>query len=247
VILDCPLPPLPSPTHEHGLSGSGWYIAGSADSIDIWTNPKDPYQHIQIVLRYGDVAYDRGDRAAALTKYREAAAGFASQPRWDGTALDAELRLARVLALMHDRKTAEILWRLYLRDAQASTYSDQARRLRSGDWAGFFVAMQRDAEKYTGHHPADDGTSGAIAQGAAAGVRGDLLAAQRDFDEAVAGAVYSSAYAMYAWGAAAWARGDRANAQLAWLCASDSGRDPVGDMAFNGPGNAAAVTMLLAL
>ena len=244
MIPSCALPP---PTHAHSLSTIGWSIAGSTQSIENWTNPKDPYQHIQIVLREGDVAYDQGDPLRALAKYREATAGFIAQSQWSGLALDEELHLARVVALMHDRATARTLWRLYLRDAEAAIYADQAQRLRTGNFTGFFRSMQDDSEPYTGGHPADQGTADAIARGAAAGARGNLAAAQSDFDEAVEGAVYSSAYAIYAWGAAAWARGDRTDARRAWLCASDAGHDPIGDMAFHSAGNSAAVTMLLNL
>jgi len=228
MIPSCPLPP---PAQENALSTQSWPIATA--------------QRIQIALHYGDLAYSRGDIAGTVAKYREAAAGFVAGPLWGGTELDEELHLARILTQLHDRPTAQTLWRLYLRDTQAPGYGDQVRRLRTGKFDAFFAAMQREDGYYTGNHPADDGTAGAIARGAAAGARGDFVTAQRDFDEAIAGAVYSSAYATYAWGASAWALGDHANARRAWLCASDAGRDPMGDMAFNGAGNAAAVTMLL--
>ncbi len=231
MIPACPLSP---PTYKHSLSTGSWITSGSAVGIDI-------------AVRNGDIAYDRGDATGALAKYREAAAGFLMQPQWGGIALDDELHLARVLALMHDRPTAQMLWRLYLRDTQAPASATQAQRLRAGNFARFFADMQSDRGYYTENHPADGDAEKAIAQGAAAGARGDLAAAQHDFDEAAESAVYSSSYAIYAWGTAAWARGDRANARLAWLCASDAGHDPIGDMPFNSAGNRAAVTMLLAL
>ena len=216
-------------------------------AIDASRNVTDAYDKVARSLDTATTAYEAGNSARALRWYRDAAAIIVSNPKRFRSSYEADalLHVARALAQLGDAAGARTLWRRYV-SSQPNPYEKQADRLRSLDARAFFRAMAADATHFTSGHPDDANAQAALAQGAAAGARGDLGAAVRFFNSAQA--QYTTSYVYFADGAAAWLRGDRKAARKEWLCGSDAGTSlPPGDIGFHPDGTLASVTMLLSL
>ena len=123
------------------------------------------------------------------------------------------------------------------------------RALRLHQFRHFFTLAVADSVSYTQNNPRDLRSGGLqwIYAGSKAGGRGDYATAQRYFREATECGLWDPAYAVFAWGAATYALGDRKAAREAWVVATSEGDSSPGDMPFNNNANAAAVTMLLNL
>lgn len=210
------------------------------------TNASDPFQHLEMLLHRADDAYGAKHVSRAVTLYRQAAAVVVAAPSTyrSGFFLDSQLHLARNLAVLGDRKTAMVLWKLAAA-SQPNPFGTQVALLHRHNTHALFMAMAADSQSYASGHPDDDTTKDHVQKGVQAGVRGNLEQAQLDFNEAIRSAAYSPQYAYYALGITQWLLGDRDRARETWICGSDSGQPlPPGDIAANDQGNLAIVTIL---
>ena len=227
-----------------GLSRSRKYEFGSpAPVTDIL------YRLVQI-MRAGDDAYDAGNRKAAVADYHRAADFLAAIPKPLGYLADAELDLARASYVLGDAPGARRLWTQYLRSSDAPSYRPQMLALRGGDYPRFFaLSLRDDPANYALSYPEDnEGTALAqLREGLRQGAAGRYAAAQSALQVSLDAITHYPTYPLYAWGAAAFARGKKASAFDTWLDASTSGSNGTVDMAYNVHANAAAVTMLLGL
>lgn len=227
-----------------GLSRSRKYEFGSPAPVT------DLLYRLVQVMRAGDDAYDAGNRKAAVADYRRAADFLATIRAPLGYLADAELDLARASYVLGDRPGARRLWTQYLHSSDAPSYRPQMLALRSGDYPRFFaLSLDDDPANYALSYP-EDNEGPALArlrEGLRQGAAGRYGAAQSALQASLDAITHYPTYPLYAWGAAAFARGKKAAALDAWLYASTSGYNGSVDMAYNVHANAAAVTMLLGL
>ncbi len=234
----------PSSGCEKGLSRSRIYDFGSPAPVH------DLLYRLVQITRAGDDAYDAGHRSAAIADYRTAAGFLATIPKPLGYLADAELDLARASYVLGDESNARRLWAQYLRSSDAPSYRSQMLALRGGDYPRFFtLSLSDDPANYSLSYPGDnEGPALAhLREGLRQGAARHYAAAQSALQASLNAITHYPTYPLYAWGAAAFARGQKVAARNAWLYASISGENGSVDMAFNVHANAAAVTMLLGL
>jgi|SRR5579872_4155608 len=243
---DFPLRRCTSPQSDDPLRQADRGVPG--ESAPKWKDNVET--RVVYYLVEGDRAKRVGDTDVAVRAYL-VAARFAldnsSREVWNNQ--DSLLRIGNALFGLGERTMAYRLWSTYLARSHARDYHDMARALKLRQFRRFFMLAVEDSTSYTKRIPRDLEGGGLqwLYAGAEQGARGHYLIAQQDFREAMNCDLWDPEYAVFAWGAAAYALGDRESARNAWVIATAEGDDTPGDMPFNNNANAAAVTMLLKL